>query len=170
MCLFSRLRKHEGMEDSYALKNISTKYLGASKLEFDDANHTIMQTSRQLEYIVYNMFDSILIVLLDKVVNDISSMMGLIKDTSIDSFAQQTVQLKNWFYNYCKPKGLLPASWQGKILHETDELISNVGGNVLSPGLAWRTGVVKIKELINTAKDAVSKLIILASDIDVALA
>ena len=75
--------------------------------------------------------------------------------------------LKNWFYNYCREFKRIPASWQGRVLQETDTQINNTGGNVLPPGLAWRTGVTKITELIDVVQDNNSKLIILAADIDV---
>jgi hypothetical protein len=170
MCLYSRLRQHDGIEDSYKLQHIAEKIVGTGKLEHDNAGHYLMQTTKQKEYVVYNVIDSLIITLLEKRVNDISSMMMLLKDTSIDSFHHQTVQLKNWFYNYCKQNNKLPASWHGRILHETDEQISNVGGNVLAPGLAWRTGVNKITELLECSDNIISKLNILVSDIDVALA
>jgi hypothetical protein len=168
MCLFSRIRKHEGVEDSYKLEAIAKKITGAGKMDNDNANHYTMQTEKPGEYVVYNIFDSLLLPLIEKRCKDIESMMMLLEDTSIDSFAQQTTQLKNWFYRYCKDKGKMPASWYGKIEHETDGMLHNTGGNVLAPGLAWRTGVNKIKELLSCSKNILSKLIILACDIDVA--
>jgi hypothetical protein len=168
MCLYSRLRKHKGNENSYALDYIAKKVLGTGKLKYPKSSHYVMQSSKQVEYLAYNIMDTLLTVLMEHVIKDVGSLMMLIKDTDFSSFAMQTVQLKNWFYNYLKAHRKVPASWQGKILHETDSEIVNVGGNVLAPGLAWRTGVTRVKELLGIVNDVVSKMVLLVSDLDVA--
>ena len=167
MSLYSRLRRFGGVEDSYSLDAIAKKVTGVGKLEFDNENHMTMQTNRQVDYTAYNIVDSLQTVLIEKRVNDIPSMLMLIPDSDFRCFAMQSVQLKNWFYNYCRAFKRVPASWQGRVLHETDELIENTGGNVLQPGLSWRAGVTRVKEFIGIAKDLVSKLCILVCDLDV---
>ncbi len=167
MCLYSRLRKHKGMLDSYSLDAISKKHLGDGKRAFEEAGHYEMQTDRQVEYCGYAAIDTIICVLLDKVLDDVVTMNALIPYSDFPSFAQQTVQLKHRFHDYCKQRGMMSASQMGTKVHPTDKHIQNVGGNVLPPALAWRTGVNRIKELVNVCRKVVSKLVLLVVDLDV---
>lgn len=169
MCLYSRLRKHKGMEDSYTLDAIAKKHLGDGKRELEEAGHYEMQTLRPVEYCGYGAMDTVICTLLDKVVDDVVSMNALIPYSDVSCFAQQTIQLKHRFYDYCKQRGMMSSSQMGKILQPTDDLIVNVGGNVLPPALAWRTGVNRIKELIGFCRRLASKMMLLVSDLDVTL-
>ena len=168
MALYSRLRKHKGLENSYGLEAIATKLLGRGKEKFNEAGHVEMQTYRKDEYCVYGAFDPLLNVLIDKRANDVKQMNGLLTYSDIGSFAQQTVQLKNRFYAYCRKRKLVPASWMGKVEQPTDEEIDNVGGNVLEPGYAWRAGINKVTQMVKSVfSTCVSKLTLLVSDVDV---
>ncbi len=166
MCLYSRLRKVEGAESSYALKYISAKILGTGKLDFGEANHTIMQTTRFVEYVAYNIVDTLLLTLMDKVTNDISSLVMLTTNTDLPNFAKQTVQLGHWFYDYCKGKGCVSGSCMSsrKVNQSkpTDQYIKNRGGAVLSPTMTRGTGVARLEE---TTRD--TWLCLMVSDIDV---
>ncbi len=164
MCLYSRLRKIEGVESSYALKYISAKLLGTGKLDFGEANHTIMQRDRFVEYVAYNIVDTLLLPLMDKLTGDVSSLLLLSENTDLPSFARQTVQLKNWFFDYCKGVNCVPASCKGDQLRPTDQYIKNTGGGVLSPTLARNTGMAKLIET-----DIPTSLCVMVSDIDVVL-
>lgn len=169
MCLYSRLRKFDGLEDSYGLDAISTKHLGAGKQSFNEGSHYDMQTGDKVNYCAYAVVDSILPVLLEHKNNDLVQMHTLMTYSDLPSFAQQTVQLKNRFYDYCRQNGKVSSSQMGKVTMECDEDIVNVGGNVLEPGLAWRTGVNRIKELLKAGlKYLKNKLQFLVNDIDVA--
>lgn len=167
MCLYSRLRKHKGVEDSYSLEAITTKFLGTGKLQFEEAGHYVMQTERQDEYCAYGVIDSILLVLLECINKDIVQLHTLMAYSDLPSFAHQTVQLRDRFFDYCKHRNLVPASRMGKVEYETDASIVNVGGNVLEPGLAWRTGVNKVAELHGKVDNVVSKLQYVVLDLDV---
>ena len=162
MCLYSRLRKIEGIESSYALKYIADKILGTSKLDFGEAGHPEMQKNRFVEYTAYNIVDALLLPLLDKVTGDIGSLLLLTENTDLPSFSKQTVQLKNWFFDYCKSVGCVPASCYKDQSRPTDQYVHNTGGGVLSPSLAKGTGVAKILET-----DEPTSLCVMVSDIDV---
>lgn len=162
MCLYSRLRKVKGIESSYTLKYIANKVLGTSKLDFGEANHSIMQQSRFVEYTAYNIVDTLLLTLMDKVTGDMSSMVMLTKDTDLPSFSKQTVQLKNWFYNYCRGENCVPSACKGDQTKPYDKYIHNVGGGVLNPLLARETGTRRIKE-----NNHLTNLNLMVSDLDV---
>lgn len=167
MCLYSRLRKHFGVEDSYKLDAICQKLLGSGKLGFEGGGgHVDMQTKFPVEYCAYGVIDSVLLILLEELNNDITQMHMLLAYSDIPSFAQQTVQLANRFYDYCKQRKLVPASQVGKVMMKTDDEIVNVGGNVLEPGLAWRTGMNRLREL-QDLPGATSKLNYMVLDLDV---
>jgi DNA polymerase elongation subunit (family B) len=169
MCLYSRLRKHFGVEDSYSLDAIANRFFGTGKLTYDKASHYVMQTTRQAEYCAYGAVDAMLNVMLEHHNNDISQLHTLAAYSDIATFNQQTIMLRDRFFDHCKQNGLVPASQMGKLLQPGDEEILNVGGNVLEPGLAWRTGVNKIQELQDVVPDAISKVQCVTADIDVTL-
>jgi DNA polymerase elongation subunit (family B) len=162
MALYSRLRKVDGNLTSYKLKDISSDVIGASKLDFGEAGHHEMQRTRFEEYCAYNIVDALLLPIMEKVINDVSSMLLLIPLTSIGSFAKQTAQLMDIFHDYCRRKGAVSASCKGSLEREYDSLIKNVGGAVLSPLLARGTGTKKVKEM-----NKETGLCALVSDLDV---
>ena len=165
MNLFSRLRKHKGVRNTYKLDAIGNEFTGAGKA--DIAGHRIMQTTQQVDYVAYNVIDTVLTMLLEKRLNDIPSLVNLMLDSTFDCFAMMSVQLRNWFYVYLQEKDMVPASWSGRILHESDEELVNVGGNVLDPELAWRANTARLKQLIGRVYDVSSKLTRMTADIDV---
>ena len=141
MCLYGRLRKVKGREVMYTLDYICGKNLGAGKMKFgQNQTHYLMQTNDKIGYAVYNCFDVLQPNILDHVTTDISSMIMLTGPSLLDDFAHQTVQLKAQFYEYCLSKGSVPGTVSGSIKKGYDNLISNVGGTVLSPSLMRYTG------------------------------
>lgn len=166
---YSRLRKFDGVLDSYALDAILNKHCGAGKRNLSEGGHTEMQTSRKSEYVAYNNIDTVALPILDMIIHDVESMHTDVPKSDLQSFAQQTVRLRNEFYAHCKTINKVAASQRGGIERDCDEEISNVGGNVISPGLAWRTTVKKCKELVSFTRKLVSKLCLLVFDIDVTL-
>ena len=165
MNLFSRLRKHKGVRNTYRLDAIGEEFTGAGKA--DIASHRVMQTTQQVDYVAYNVIDTALTMLLEKRLGDVPSLVSLMLDSTFDCFSRMSIQLRNWFYVYLQEKGMVPASWTGKITHESDEDIINVGGNVLDPSLAWRATTARLKQLIGRVTDVGSKLTRMTADIDV---
>ena len=74
MAVFSILRTVEGVRDSYKLKETSDDILGITKLDFGEGGYAEMETKRFDEYVAYNIVDSLLVVLLNEVTNDVTSM------------------------------------------------------------------------------------------------
>jgi len=144
--LYSRIRKFYGLEASYKLDYIAGKVIGTGKLSFDTAGHYIMQRDRFVEYIAYNIIDTLLVALLDKVTSDVVNLMLLTTYTGLYSFAQQTVQIRDWYYDYCKKRNWVSGCCAGNQTKETDKFIIKTGGGVLSPLLAKDTGTDKLEE------------------------
>jgi DNA polymerase elongation subunit (family B) len=160
--LYSRLRKVIGRESSYALQYIASKILGTGKLEFGETDtHFSMQTKHFIDYAVYNIFDSILLRMLELVNCDILNMMNLIDVSDLRDFSRQTVQLRNSFYDYCRKLNMVTASIGSPATKEWDDQINNVGGGVLDPMLVRGTGVVALQE-----SDEETKLHRLVADFD----
>ena len=164
MCLYGRIRKVQGRDISYRLDYIASKDLGAGKLQFgQNAGHYEMQTTRFSEYVAYNLIDSMLLVLLDELNNDITSMLQLTGCSRLKDFSKQTVQLKNTFYDHCRNNGMVPASVGGSLSVDTDKYIVNIGGGVLSPDLARGVGAPILIE----APDLETGMCVSVRDIDV---
>lgn len=79
MCAYKQLRFGEAEEPSYSLGAILTKKLGKRKLKFKEADgyidkawHAFMQTYYKVEYLIYNWFDCISVLLLDDSTKDLS--------------------------------------------------------------------------------------------------
>lgn len=78
MCVYKQIRLSKQEERSYSLDAILNKELGIRKLHFTEADqykglkwHQIMQTLYKLEYIVYNIFDSLSMLELDNKTKDL---------------------------------------------------------------------------------------------------
>ena len=84
MCLYSLSRKAKGVESGYGLDVVCRKRLGAGKLDMmNGRTHYEMQYNHFVEYTVYNIFDNILLLLLDHVLNDVSTLLLLTPTGSI---------------------------------------------------------------------------------------
>lgn len=78
MCVYADMRKAGGKEP-YGLDAVLKKNIDMGKLKFSKANHlkggewhTFMQHNYPLEYIIYNIFDCLGMILLDRQTQDIS--------------------------------------------------------------------------------------------------
>ena len=165
MNLFSRLRKFAGVRNSYKLEVVGAEFTGAGKAEI--GTHRVMQATQQVDYVAYNVVDTVLTMLIEKRLNDVGSMLSLILDTLISGFSSMAVQLRNWLFVYLKTKNMVPTAVSNSLEQETDARIINVGGNVLDPELAWRANVVRLQQLMGRVTDIGSKLTRMSSDIDV---
>lgn len=79
MCAYKHIRITQQEESSYALDAILQKHLGIRKLKFEEANeytglkwHQFMQANYKLEYMVYNLFDSLSMIELDNEIKDLA--------------------------------------------------------------------------------------------------
>ncbi len=141
MCLYARRRAALPKESSYALGEIATSTIGASKMDFEGkATHYVMQTDRFDEYCVYNTFDVILLIVMEEELSDLDAMMSLSGLSPIQDFAKQTVRLSNEFYNYSLANGGVISSVCGSIKSLVDYKVIKLGGAVLDANLARNTG------------------------------
>lgn len=79
MCAYKHIRITQQEESSYALDAILQKHLGIRKLKFKEADqysglkwHQFMQANYKLEYMVYNLFDSLSMIELDNEIKDLA--------------------------------------------------------------------------------------------------
>jgi len=137
LMLYGRLRKAKPREPSYKLGDIGGKEIGTGKLEFGEGKgHSEMQRFHQVKYTVYNVVDVLLMWIMELKNHDVRSMMQLIGVSTLDCFAHQSIQLKNYFYDYLDKCGAVPASIGDRIDDPWDFLIKNKGGAVLDPSRA----------------------------------
>lgn len=148
MCLYSRIRKVKGRDISYKLDYISSKLLGTGKLNIGNKhlNHTRAQQDNFLEYIAYNIVDVLLMVLIEDMEQDITTLNQLIGNSKLHDFNKQTVQLKNMFYEYCRERKCVPCSIGTTMATKHDIFIASSGGAVLSPHKTKDTGVAILEE------------------------
>ena len=134
MALYAALRIVKGKEISYRLDYISRKNLGIGKMEIvKGATHEYLQQNHFVEYVAYNIVDTVLLVLLEELNQDIPNMLGLLSISPIDCLRKQTAQLRNTCYDYCLRHGAVSGSVMGDQSTEYDSIIGKAGGAVLSP-------------------------------------
>lgn len=164
MCLYSRLRKVKGREVSYGLDYVSRKILDVGKLDFGETIiHHIFQESRFLDYCAYNIVDSVLVYLDDRVTGDANNMVGIIGPSHLSILNEQTSQLRDAFYEYCRGVDCVTATVGSDMKKDYDYRITNVGGAVLDPLRTIHTGANILQEI-----DVETFLVKYASDIDAA--
>ena len=163
--LYSLSRKAKGIEPSLTLEDIATKTIGTGKVEASEGKtHYQMHLTEFLNYTVYNVFDSIILVLMDKLLQDILKMATLSTTGLLSDYNKQTIQVKNDFYWYCRNNNAMVNTTIGQQDNPEDTRILKVGGNVLSPLLVRNMGVPIIEE--SAIPTSLLKYVI---DIDVAL-
>ena len=112
----------------------------------DEGNHDKMQRFHQVEYTVYNIVDVLIMHVMEIKNSDVTNMMQLIGSSTLDCFAHQSIQLKNYFFEYLDERGCIPASIGNRIDDKWDYMIHNKGGAVLSPDKALMVAVPALTE------------------------
>lgn len=124
MCTYKQIRLADQEEPSYALDAILGKRLGIRKLKFEQAEgynglkwHQFMQTHYKLEYIIYNIFDSLSMLELDMVTKDLTLTLPSYAGVSdFSEFKSQPRKIADAFYFFClehnKVLGTVPPSEQ----------------------------------------------------------
>jgi len=118
MCAYKQLRISQQEEPSYALDAILNKELGIRKLKFKEADaytglkwHQVMQRDFKVEYVVYNIFDCISILELDKKTKDLASTLPTFSDvTDFSLFKSQPRRIADNLHRFCIAKGLVISS------------------------------------------------------------
>ncbi len=115
MCTYRRNRLSKAEEESTKLDYILNKELGMRKLKFKEADgyvdgewHEFMQTEYPVEYIVYNIFDSLSMMELEKKTKDLSVSLPLFSGVSdFSDYDSQPKRLSDQFYFLCLNEGLV---------------------------------------------------------------
>lgn len=105
MCAYRYLRQGEQEESSYKLNAILDKVLGIRKLSFKEADHLVdgpwhsfMQERYPFEYAIYNIFDCVSMLCLDKKTSDLRIAFPV--QARITDFAKFSSQTKRFADNY----------------------------------------------------------------------
>ena len=109
MCAYKQNRIGRPEEPSYSLDFILNKELGLRKLKFKEADeynglmwHDFMQNNYPVEYIVYNIFDSLSMIELEKKTKDLSLTLPLFSDISdFSNYASQPRRAADKLHYYC---------------------------------------------------------------------
>lgn len=134
MNLYSRLRKVKGYKQSYTLNYILGEELRLQKLSLgDEGSHYIMQKDRFLDYVVYNIFDSISLHVLEKQNQDITTMSILAGNSLLSQFAYSTILVSNNLYEYCQKANMVTAAAGSKMETKYTKMFKKFGGTVLDP-------------------------------------
>lgn len=107
MCMYRQIRLAGPEEQSYSLDSILQKELGIRKLKFKEADHIsgldwhiYMQHNYPLEYVAYNIFDTLSMIELDEKTQDLCQalpILGQFSDfASFNSKPKQLIDLLYW--------------------------------------------------------------------------
>jgi hypothetical protein len=140
MVLFRSLRVHEGQRPSYKLSAILYTELGLHKLDIpglpyeDNLQwHIKAQRDYPAEYAVYNMMDNLLIVLLDKKTNDLSSAISILAGFSMyDIFPSLPKRICVAFTYYLYDKGYVIGSVGSAMRNDYDEEVIGTDGWIVT--------------------------------------
>jgi hypothetical protein len=113
MCAYKHLRLGDQEESSYSLDYILNKKLGIRKLAFEEAEkysglrkHQFLQTHFKLEYMVYNIFDSLSMLELDAVTKDLAFTLPTFSATSdFSNFKSQPRRITDALHFYALEQG-----------------------------------------------------------------
>ncbi len=108
MCVYKQLRLMGSEEPSYSLDAILDKELGIRKLKFEATNqytglkwHQVMQSKYKIEYVVYNIFDCLGIIELDKKTKDLELTLPMFAGiTDFEFFKSQPKRILDALYMY----------------------------------------------------------------------
>jgi len=141
MGLFSQCRKTQGFKGSYTLDNILKGEVQIKKMSLGvEESHHIMQTRRFKDYVAYNIFDVVGLLILENQNHDIFTMYSLSGVTPVMNFPRQTVKSTNTFYHKYLNKGKIIACASTKDEYLSfNKLFQNSGGAVLK--IARTSGV-----------------------------
>lgn len=115
MCVYKQIRTGSPEEPSYSLDSILNKELGIRKLSFTEADkysklawHQFMQTNYKMEYVVYNIFDSLSMLELDEKTKDLAYTFGSYAYiTDYHSFKSQPKRIIDALHYYLLDKGYI---------------------------------------------------------------
>lgn len=129
MCAYKHIRLSQQEESSYSLKAILDKELKIGKLTFKEADdydglrwHQVMQTKFKIEYMVYNIFDSVALTELDDKTKDLAFTLPSFSAASdFASFKSQPKRITDALFFFAKQKGFILGT-TGRQVDEVEEV------------------------------------------------
>lgn len=133
MATYHDLRKAGGKQPSYALDAVLDKHLKRGKLKYDGCSapegtitwHQDMQSDHEIEYVVYNLFDTIGLQLLDEEINDISLNVGVqLRFSEYHDLNSNPTRLQNDAFFFClKEKQMVTGTVSDQMETELDKFV-----------------------------------------------
>lgn len=137
MCAYYYLRTAAGKELNYKLDTIAKKTLkGIGKLSFKEAEgyygrelHEFMQTNHKYEYVVYNVFDCIVVEMMDEVNNDLAiSIPTFCGYSDYRNFTSQPTRIAEAMHFDVMESGYIWGTTSDSMRTELDDYIQDLGG------------------------------------------
>ena len=156
MCTYRRNRLMQPELENYSLDFVLNKELGLRKLKFKEADdysggewHELMQSEYPVEYIVYNIFDSISMIELERKTKDLAVSLPLFSGSSdFMDYESQPKRLADKFHFLCLEKGLVIGTTGKEMKNELDDKTLSLKGWIvnLPAHLITNDGLCNIKE------------------------
>lgn len=140
MCLFKKIRTHEGNRPNYKLSSILESEIGVGKLsipglDYEDklSWHDKAQRDFPAEYAVYNIMDNLLIILLDHKTKDLASAFSVLAGVSMfDIFPSLPKRICNAYTFYLYDQGLVIGATGKEMRNEKDEEVIGTDGWIVT--------------------------------------
>lgn len=140
MSVYAMIRKAGGNESSYKLDDVLERNLGVRKLNFDFANHVkglmwhvFMQKNYKIEYLIYNLFDTIGLELLDEKTLDLQvTFPALCGFSEFKNFNSTPKMLADDMHFFFKEIGLTIATVSDKMADELDQYVIGMNNNIIT--------------------------------------
>lgn len=160
MCAYYYLRTAKGKELNYKLDTIASKVLdGIGKLAFKEAEgfygldlHELMQTQYKYEYVVYNLFDCIVVEMMDEVTKDLAAAVPAFCGVSdYRNFTSQPNRIAEAMHYDVMENGYIWGTTSDKMRTDLDDNLQSLGGWIvmLPTELVAINGKAMFKELPN---------------------
>lgn len=175
MCAYRHTRMGQQEKSSYSLDAILNEEISLGKLKLEAADqytglkwHYFMQTKYPVEYVVYNRFDCLGMVLLENKIKDLSVILPQFSGTSdFEDFKSQPRRKMDALHWFVQSQGRVMGTTSESLVDpQLDHLILNRKDWIvaLAPSLVTEEGLKIIKE----APDLVTSIYSHVGDLDVA--
>jgi len=131
MCIYHGLRIAKGKELKYTLDYIAEKNIKIGKMKFEEADgfvssslewHDYMQANYPFEYVAYNIFDCVVVELLDEKIMDLCMTVPFFcKDSQYKDFNSQPRRISEAMEFEAQDRGFVWGTTSDKMKHELDE-------------------------------------------------
>lgn len=143
MCTYRRIRLAAGKQASYSLEYTSQKHLKHGKVYDDLPNvtardgtgqwHIQMQRFQKVPYIVYNLFDDIVVEQLDEKVLDLNTQISILsKMSSYDIFHSNPRKTADDLHFFVQTVGHVVGSCSDKMVDDNDALLAGKEGWIMA--------------------------------------